>query len=675
MCGIFGLLSAGEVFSVRENRIMADRLFCLSESRGKESAGLAVLWQDAILVCKEAVKASRMIHSRAYRAVFKQLEDRAGVDDGGNGKVWAPLVLMGHSRLVTNGSQTIYHNNQPVIRDGLIGIHNGIIVNDERLWRDFPELERHYEVDTEVALALIRYFYNRTGSLVEAMRCAFSHLEGTASLAVFCQDSNLMTLATNNGSLYCATDGERRLHAFASEEYILKCFLARNPQRRVLEESPIRQVKPGTGVVLDVSDLTFEDFSLETDLALRSVKETVTPRRKIAHLSSPNQDATNGAWPSLTPVPEQVLKPFEIDMGPIQALRRCSRCVLPEPMPFIEVDEEGVCNYCLSYEKQVLRGQEALLAEVEPYRRTDGRPECLVAFSGGRDSSYGLHYVTRTLGLKPLAFTYDWGMITDLARRNQARLCGKLQVEQILVSADITTKRRYIRQNIAAWLKRPHLGTVPLFMAGDKQYFYHANRLRRQSGVPMIILAANPLEKTHFKAGFCGVAPTSSHIPETYRQVHLAAFYLREFMNNPSYLNSSVPNTISSFISYYLIPHDYLRLYNYIPWDEKTISATLRDEYDWETAEDTASTWRIGDGTASFYNYIYFYGAGFTENDTFRSNQIREGQITRERALEIVQNENQPRFDSIKWYCETIGLDMIETLKGIRRMPKLYGQQ
>ena len=44
----------------------------------------------------------------------------------------------------------------------------------------------------------------------------------------------------------------------------------------------------------------------------------------------------------------------------------------------------------------------------------------------------------------------------------------------------------------------------------------------------------------------------------------------------------------------------------------------------------------IGDGTAAFYNYVYQTIAGFTEHDTFRSNQIREGMITREQAMQLV---------------------------------------
>jgi hypothetical protein len=43
--------------------------------------------------------------------------------------------------------------------------------------------------------------------------------------------------------------------------------------------------------------------------------------------------------------------------------------------------------------------------------------------------------------------------------------------------------------------------------------------------------------------------------------------------------------------------------------------------------------WYIGDATAAFYNYICQLVAGFTEYDTFRGSQIREGDIKREKVL------------------------------------------
>jgi hypothetical protein len=88
-------------------------------------------------------------------------------------------------------------------------------------------------------------------------------------------------------------------------------------------------------------------------------------------------------------------------------------------------------------------------------------------------------------------------------------------------------------------------------------------------------------------------------------------------------------------------------------------------------APDTSTTWRIGDGTAAFYNYANYTIAGFTEHDTFRSNQIREGQLSRERALELVADENQPRYENIRWYLDTIGFDLRGTLRAVNQIPKV----
>ncbi|MBK7552527.1 MAG: hypothetical protein IPI61_13110 [Syntrophaceae bacterium] len=58
---------------------------------------------------------------------------------------------------------------------------------------------------------------------------------------------------------------------------------------------------------------------------------------------------------------------------------------------------------------------------------------------------------------------------------------------------------------------------------------------------------------------------------------------------------------------------------------------------------------------------------GFSEFDTFRSNQIREGMMEREAALEAVLVENRPRYQSLVWYLDTIGLDFNSTIARIQR--------
>ena len=117
---------------------------------------------------------------------------------------------------------------------------------------------------------------------------------------------------------------------------------------------------------------------------------------------------------------------------------------------------------------------------------------------------------------------------------------------------------------------------------------------------------------------------------------------------------------------------DYFHVFDFWRFDENKINQVLLNEYDWETAPDTSTTWRIGDGTAAFYNYIYYCVAGFTEHDTFRSNQIREGEISRDKALELVQEENLPRYPNLQWYLDSVGLDFKNVINTINKIPKIY---
>jgi hypothetical protein len=224
-----------------------------------------------------------------------------------------------------------------------------------------------------------------------------------------------------------------------------------------------------------------------------------------------------------------------------------------------------------------------------------------------------LHLLVEEFGMRPLTFTYDWGMVTDLARRNIARMTGKLGIENILVSADIKRKRENIRLNVEAWLGKPRLGMVPLFMAGDKHFFLHVNIIRRQTGIPCDIWMENKLENTDFKAGFAGIRPnfTKERIDRqsTLAKMQMPMYYLRNFVSNPAYLNSSLPDTFSAFKAYYMEPREvYLLLFDYVPWDEGTINRTLIDGYNWENRRTPPSTWRIGDGTAAFYKLHLLHG-------------------------------------------------------------------
>lgn len=646
MCGIWGISNINADISHQMLAKIIKKLMILSEVRGKDASGIAVMQNESLCVLRKAKSSHELLKDIEF---IKYLEKNIIKSTSEN--IW----VSGHSRLVTNGTQYNPNNNQPVAKQNMALVHNGIIVNEDELWNDMSCANRESEVDSEAILETYWQQYHKTKDIKTASGETYRRLKGMASTILLMQEGHCIVAASNNGSLYKCHSTDGRLTIFASESLILEKLLVSVPGLAILfEKNSIKQLMPGEHTVLS------DGYSGKYE-AIKIVQD-----KKAARNTSFNLMKSEYAR-------------FKIDFEKIRKIRRCTKCVLPETMPFIEFDNKGICNYCRGYRKAEYNGIERL-KEWNEEGKSNGR-KTMVSFSGGRDSSYGLHYFVKEMGLKPVAYCYDWGMVTDIARRNQSRMCEQLGIEFILVSADIRKKRNNIKRNVEAWLKKPSLGMIPLFMAGDKHYFYYANKVRRDYKLDTILLTSNPFEKTYFKSGYCGVRPDI--LKQKYKKMDLeslavgdvikmSGYYLEQFITNPAYFNLSIADTFTAAASYYVVPHHYFRLFDYIPWDEKKVDELLLNEYDWEHAKDTESTWRIGDGTAPFYNYIYCLVAGLTENDTLRSNQIREEMLTREEALELVYRDNQPRFDSMKWYFDAISVNMEDALTIINKIPKLY---
>lgn len=668
MCGIFGLIvRPSSTCDAGTLERTSRRLFQLSETRGKDACGALAVLSDRVEVLKSRERVGKLLK----RPEFAELLSRtAQTYRSGH-----PYIVAGHTRMATNGTQDEAANNQPVVRGDHLLLHNGIIVNDAELWQANPRLERRHQVDTEVFAALMEQYADEGASLAAALSKAFTLIEGANTIAALRRGANELVAGTSNGSLYLAELAECQAVVFASEELIAKQAVAQLEPRST--KAVVEQVLPGNAVIIDIGRATVRRMSIAE---AEAVGTTVAAPSHRALLETGLPTAAPRRAAGITNSLSQIERLMEFDWPTLGGLRRCTRCVLPESFPSIHFDEEGVCQFCRGHRPRQLKGEAALHALADRARSHRGGRDCLVPISGGRDSCYGLHYVKNELRLNPVAYTYDWGFVTDLARRNISRVCGRLGVEHVLVAADIRAKRENVRTNVAAWLKQPELGMIPLFMAGDKMFFYYASAIRRQMNLGPILFSMNWLERTGFKSAFAGVEESGASdgvSDKTYalglrQQARMIASYARSFLTNPAYLNSSVFDTLFGFYAYYMRGKDYESIFDYLPWNQDEIVSTIISQYDWETSPDTQSTWRIGDGTAPFYNYIYLTICGFSEHDTFRSNQIRDGLITREAAMQLIESENRPRPDSFMWYCDTIGIDAGEALKVINRVPRRY---
>jgi hypothetical protein len=603
MCGIFGISSTEPI-----NKYHLLSLAAHARQRGRDSSGFLKTENNICHVRKADIDILRLIKSSSLAN--------------------ANLVA-GHSRLVTSGLT----DNQPVIRDGVALLHNGIITNEAEIWASV-NITRQLTIDSEAIIAVALHAQQEGADINKIPSEILARCKGTISAAIYFSKEGKLCLLSNNGSLYIGSKDQATY--FSSEKYPLAKLGCLN----------IIQIQ-GSSIILDVPSV--DGFDIQAS----------------------NSRKTNLIPPLVSSSSEEKLLVYNT-----HHLQRCSKCILPETMPFIRFDSNGVCNYCNGYVKRNKpKPKDEFLDILSRYRRID-EPDCIIPFSGGRDSCWGLHLAVNELNLKPITYTYDWGMITDLGRRNISRMCSKLGVENVIVAADIEKKRRNIALNLKAWLKHPSLSMISILTAGDKHFFRHIETVKKQTGINLNLWGVNPLEVTHFKAGFLGVAPDFKekrvYMHGIGKQLDYQARRFQEMLKSPGYFNLSLWDTLSGeYFRSFTEKSDYYHIFDYWKWDEDKCNEVL-SIYDWELAPDTSTSWRIGDGTAAFYNYIYYTVAGFTEHDTFRSNQIREGDIQRDRALQLVKSENRPRYQNIKWYLDAIGFDFRDTISHINNIPRFY---
>ncbi len=628
MCGIYGFISKNDLIEKKDIENIFKELWQQSENRGKEACGVALKQNEIFEVLKFKTSSTKEFN----KTDFKQKTNHYFFQND-------LVVLFGHSRLQTNGEREKEINNQPITTkdNKQVLLHNGIICNHEELFNK-NNIKQETELDSEYLLKRIETLQENV-TKEESIKILYDEIEGEATIACMTEDN--IILATNCGNLYYQFNESTSELIFASE----RIFLERINYKT--SEFKIDKLSPGSYI-----SINFHKNKVDTG------------KLRLSRVTS------NNLLPNISEI-----KNNEESFWNNMELQYCTKGILNENMPFITFDEKGVSNYSKNFKPIKQKPIVELENELSKYRSNDVKKiDCIVGFSGGRDSSYLLHLLVKKYNMNPLAVTYDWGMVTDLARRNQARICGSLGIEHVIVSADIQENRLDINRYISAWLKKPHLGMVPLFMAGDKKYFNVINEISTRYNTDLIVWGAAPYEFTHFKTGFAGVKPEFENkdsfedlldFSNISSKLKLSLYYFNQVISNPLYWNKSIIKGLLAFKDSYLSSKNYLYFYDYELWNEDLINKTLIENYNWEIDTSIPSSWRIGDGTAPFYNFIYRALGGFTEHDTFRNNQVLDGVLNRESAINIVSRENEPRFDKIEEYLDLVDLDFDKTINRI----------
>ncbi|MFH1766565.1 MAG: ATPase, partial [Patescibacteria group bacterium] len=139
-------------------------------------------------------------------------------------------------------------------------------------------------------------------------------------------------------------------------------------------------------------------------------------------------------------------------------MKRCQRCIMPETVPGITFNRDGICDYCLNYQKERYFGKKELEKIIASIIKEENEYDCIVPLSGGRDSTYILYMAKAIYNLKVLAVSYDNEFRIGQALINMQNACQRLNVDFISVRSKRGIAQKIVKSSIRSSISPKRLG-------------------------------------------------------------------------------------------------------------------------------------------------------------------------------------------------------------------------
>jgi tRNA(Ile)-lysidine synthase TilS/MesJ len=315
-------------------------------------------------------------------------------------------------------------------------------------------------------------------------------------------------------------------------------------------------------------------------------------------------------------------------------IKLCSRCILPETFPNIKFDPDGICNHCRQEESALAKST----AKKADYRQKlddlivsiKGKApsyDAIMAYSGGKDSSYTLKLLRERYDLRVLALTFDNHFVSPTAFDNIRAVTDALHVDHVsfkppwpLMKSIFGLTARDDIFSAATLLRASSICTACIAFVKSLTV-----KTAIEMSIPLTAFGWSP-----------GQAPIQSAIMKT------NASLIRQ---NQKALISSLPDILQTQVKSYFIPEEYYQSYKdrfptnvhplaFFDYDEEKIKAEL-ESIGWKvpTNTDTNSTNCL---LNAFANQVHLERLKFHPYVWEIANMVRQGVMSRAEGIEKI---------------------------------------
>ena len=342
-------------------------------------------------------------------------------------------------------------------------------------------------------------------------------------------------------------------------------------------------------------------------------------------------------------------------------MKICSKCVTPETAESLKFDNNGACSVCaqIDFKREKIdwnkRNNEFNLI-LNKYKNKSNY-DCIIPYSGGKDSTFTLWYVVTQKKLKPLVVRFDHGFYRKNLQENNEKTISKLGVDFINFRANpkivkMMMLESLVRRGDFCW--HCHVGVtaypvqiaiekkIPLLILGEpsSEYgsFYSYDEIE-ELNVEKFNKMANLGINAEDMIGMIKSRFPNEKIDE--RDLEPFKFPSQETLNK---------NKVYG-----------IYLGNYLPWDVKEQVKIIKKELNWKGDE--------VEGIPPIYDYekieCYMQGVrdylkyikrGFGRTSHLVSIDIRNNRLDREEGLRLVKTYDGRRPKALDFFLKLTGI-------------------
>lgn len=346
-------------------------------------------------------------------------------------------------------------------------------------------------------------------------------------------------------------------------------------------------------------------------------------------------------------------------------LTYCTRCCMPETLEGVTFDEFGVCTICRAQEEKMhidwAAREKRLRQLLEHHKAKAGSNyDCILPISGGKDSTFQLHVLTRIYGMKPLAVTFNHNWFTKTGRENLENALEKFHVDHLQFTPSRTVINKLARKSLpmigdACWHCHMGVGAFPL---------QAAVRFR----IPLIVWGESVSEADGRATYQEGV----TRYDRNYFTKISARVEADAMVDDQISARDVHPFQLSSVEEIERAGVVGIHLGDYLFWDEERQVEFVIKEYGWkdDRVEGTYKSYKSVECImAGVHDYAKFVKRGFGRGSDHASADVRAGLLTREEAFELAKKADLERPEALDYYLQITGMtekEFLEILKNKR---------